>query len=275
MEGATGVPLFPAIADFATSAFNIEALWLQVEALRHPGPSPAISPPPVQPSQASKTVGRANHNRKIVASLVAGAMIAMAVLAGLPSPWPFWLIVGGIATFFALLRALDNSSQIRGFEVAKNDSSARWKEIQRQWQECTDPAPFERKKAELSNVRRSIAEIPTLRLKMLDKLRQNHRAIQLTNFLDQYEIERAQITGIGPGRKQTLQSYGIETAADLNSAAILRVPGFGEKTAANLLGWRATLEQRFRFDPNKAIDPREIAKVEQRYYSNGANLKIV
>ena len=99
---------------------------------------------------------------------------------------------------------------------------------------------------------------------MLDKLRQNHRAIQLTNFLDQYEIERAKITGIGPGRKQTLQSYGIETAADLNSATILRVPGFGEKTAANLLAWRATVEQRFRFDPNKAIDPREIAKVEQQ-----------
>jgi DNA-binding helix-hairpin-helix protein with protein kinase domain len=87
--------------------------------------------------------------------------------------------------------------------------------------------------------------------------------LQLTTFLDQYEIERARVNGIGPGRKQVLQSYGIETAADLNSAAILRVPGFGEKMTENLLEWRTSLERQFRFDPNKAIDPREIAKVER------------
>jgi len=181
----------------------------------------------------------------------------------LPSPWPFWLFVGGIGAFFALLRLLDKSSNVRTFEVAKNDASARWTEIHRQWQERTNPTPFEHKKSSLLAVHRSLEEIPTLRLRKLDQLRQNHRAIQLTNFLDQYEIELAKIPSIGPGRKQTLQSYGIETAADLNSAAILRVPGFGEKTAANLLAWRTSLEKRFRFDPNKAIDPRETAKVEQ------------
>jgi DNA-binding helix-hairpin-helix protein with protein kinase domain len=67
----------------------------------------------------------------------------------------------------------------------------------------------------------------------------------------------------GPGRKQTLQSYGIETAADLNSAAITWVPGFGAKMADKLLAWRGSLEKRFRFDPAKAIDPREIMGVEQ------------
>jgi DNA-binding helix-hairpin-helix protein with protein kinase domain len=94
-------------------------------------------------------------------------------------------------------------------------------------------------------------------------VRQNQRAIQLTAFLNQYEIQRAKISGIGPGRKQTLQSYGIETAADLNSATITRVPGFGSKMADKLLAWRGSLEKRFRFDPAKFIDPREVMRVEQ------------
>jgi DNA-binding helix-hairpin-helix protein with protein kinase domain len=263
MEGATGVPLFPAVADITGSALNLDALWRQVEAVPHPGQAPQIIVPQVQPSQAAKSVGSSNHNRKIIASIVAGVMIAVSVLAGLPSPYPFWLFVGGIAAFFALLRALDQSSSVRSFELAKNTASATWTDIQKQWLERTNPQLFERKKADLLGIRKSLTDIPTLRLKKLDQLRQNQRAIQLATFLDQYEIERARISGIGPGRKQTLQSYGIETADDLNLTAIIRVPGFGEKMAANLLAWRSSLEKRFHFDPNKAISPHEISRVEQ------------
>ena len=263
MEGATGVALFPAFSDVTSVAFNVDALWRQIEALRHPGPAPAINAPATQASKPAKAAARANHIRKVVASVVAGIMIAIAVLAELPSPWPFWVFVGGIGAFFALLRVLDKSSAVRSFEAAKDSASSTWTETYRQWQERAGQQPFERTKTDLLNIRRSLSEIPALRARKLDELRRNQRASQLTTFLDQYEIERAKISGVGPGRKQTLQSYGIETAADLNSAAILRVPGFGEKTAANLMSWRASVERKFRFDPNKAIDPRETAKVEQ------------
>jgi DNA-binding helix-hairpin-helix protein with protein kinase domain len=120
MEGATGVSLFPAFADATAAAFNIDALWQEIESLRHPGPTPAINAPVAQASKAARTAARVNHTRKIVASVVAGVMIAVAVLAELPSPWPFWVFVGGIGAFFALLRVLDKSSAVRGFEVAKD-----------------------------------------------------------------------------------------------------------------------------------------------------------
>jgi hypothetical protein len=82
MEGATGVTLFPIIADIAASAVNIDALWLQVEALPHPGQPPAFSAPAVQTSQAAKSAGSANHDRKVIASVVAGIMIAISAGAG-------------------------------------------------------------------------------------------------------------------------------------------------------------------------------------------------
>lgn len=273
MEGATGILLFPAIGHIASAAINIDVLWQQIEALHHPGPAPLINVPAVQASDAAKSVGRANHSRKIIASIVAGILIAVSVLAGLPSPWPFWFFVGGIGAFFTLLRALDKTSAVRDFELAKNQANYQWTEIQRKWRERADPSSFDRKKSDLLSVRGALGAIPVLRLKKLDQLRQNQRTIQLTTFLDQYEIEQATISGIGPGRKNTLQSYGIETAADLNSAAILRVPGFGEKIAANLLAWRTSLERKFRFDPNKAIDPREIAKVEQEVLNERRRLE--
>jgi DNA-binding helix-hairpin-helix protein with protein kinase domain len=47
----------------------------------------------------------------------------------------------------------------------------------------------------------------------------------MEEFLDRFEIERATIPSIGPGRKQTLSSYGIETAADIKESEIAKVPG--------------------------------------------------
>ena len=53
-------------------------------------------------------------------------------------------------------------------------------------------------------------------------------------------MDRAKIAGIGKSLKMTLISYGIETAADITTKAIIAVPGFGPKLAADLVKWRAT-----------------------------------
>ena len=47
-------------------------------------------------------------------------------------------------------------------------------------------------------------------------------------------MDSAVISGIGPGRKATLQSYGIETAEDINDQAVLAVPGFGDGLTSRL-----------------------------------------
>src|SRR5206468_8447379 len=83
------------------------------------------------------------------------------------------------------------------------------------------------------------------------------------HFLDRFELEDAKIDDIGPGRKRTLASYGIETALDLVPSRISAVPGFGPKRVERLMKWRQSIAAKFRFDPTKPIDPRDVAKVEQ------------
>jgi DNA-binding helix-hairpin-helix protein with protein kinase domain len=80
--------------------------------------------------------------------------------------------------------------------------------------------------------------------------------------LDGFEIDKAKLDGIGDGRKRTLQSYGIETAADLLNNAVESVPGFGPKLCGTLYSWRQSLEARFRFNPAVGIDRRDIDKIE-------------
>lgn len=264
MEGATGVPLFPLMVPAGGAVFDAGALWRQIEQVAHPGPVPEIAEPPVQPSQAAQSLGQARGRRLVTASVVAGLMIAGALFGELPSVLPLVLFISGVAAFFMLLNVLDKSDEVRSFELAQDQASSNWSEMQREWLERAGPGPFDRKKRQLTEARTALSNLPNVRLRMLDELKRNQRAVQLARFLDAFEIDHARIAGIGPGRKQTLESYGIETAADLTPAALVRVPGFGPKTKGKLMKWRGSLERRFVFDPAKAIDPRDIADVEQQ-----------
>jgi DNA-binding helix-hairpin-helix protein with protein kinase domain len=67
----------------------------------------------------------------------------------------------------------------------------------------------------------------------------------------------------GNGRKRTLESYSIETAADLLTNKVETVPGFGPRLCGTLYSWRRALEARFVFNPATGVDPKDIAKIDQ------------
>jgi hypothetical protein len=91
--------------------------------------------------------------------------------------------------------------------------------------------------------------------------------------LDGCRISHAHIRGIGDTRKATLQSYGIETAADISDHHVLAVWGFGPAALSNLKQWRSQQERRFRFDPNKGIDQAAKNVVERQILTEKIDLE--
>ncbi|MBU0973959.1 MAG: topoisomerase DNA-binding C4 zinc finger domain-containing protein [Proteobacteria bacterium] len=79
-------------------------------------------------------------------------------------------------------------------------------------------------------------------------MKSNREPRQRQAYLDRFSIRRANISGIGPAKTATLISFGIETAADVNQNAVLRVPGFGDVMTGKLVGWRRGHESRFKYD---------------------------
>jgi DNA-binding helix-hairpin-helix protein with protein kinase domain len=130
-------------------------------------------------------------------------------------------------------------------------------------QDQTHQNLFRASKAEADGLKRAHDALLQERADRLRKLHENHRQSQLEEYLDRFEIATARIKGIGPAKVTILQSYGIETALDVNQQRVLGISGFGPKTVANLLAWRQTCEQSFRFDPQKGVSPTEVAAVEQ------------
>jgi DNA-binding helix-hairpin-helix protein with protein kinase domain len=79
-------------------------------------------------------------------------------------------------------------------------------------------------------------------------LKSNRESRLRQAYLDGFSVRRANISGIGPSKTATLISFGIETAADVNRSAVLRVPGFGDVMTGKLVDWRRRHELRFKYD---------------------------
>jgi DNA-binding helix-hairpin-helix protein with protein kinase domain len=263
MEGATGVSLFPVIVPGGGgAALNIDAFWREVTGVAHPGPAPQLATPSVTPSAEAVAVGASNRSKGIAVAAAIAAVIGGIWVLPMPDAW-FLLIILAFGAFFGVKRALDKSSDAEEIRRKHDAASSRWSVARHEWDSRSGAQGFDSKRAELDRLRREWANIPNLRLRKLERLKHDQRRIQLEHFLDHFEIENATIPGIGPGRKQTLESYGIETAEDIQVSKLNKVPGFGPVLCGNLLDWRKSLEQKFVFDPRRAIEPRDQARVEQ------------
>ncbi|WP_315769090.1 protein kinase domain-containing protein [Bradyrhizobium sp. SZCCHNR2012] len=263
MEAATRAELFPFVSlGDDLSALDLTTLWRQIEAMQSPGPAPKIQATRPAPSAEAISVANSFRRANVLAFAMALAIGGIGVFGGLSAPAPLLLLAAALITFFGARRWLDKSSDVYKFRNAEAKARDTWLRAQQEWTERAGSAAFDGKKQEVLRLRALLDYLPTLRKSKLDQLRTSVRQAQLSHYLDQFEIDKASIEGIGNGRKRTLQSYGIETAADLLSTAVENVPGFGPKLCGALYAWRQSVEARFKFNPATGVDKRDIDKIE-------------
>lgn len=269
MEAATGVPLFSSVVPAGGGAlFDIVGFQRQVDAVSHPGPAPQVAQKPVTAdSSASKLKGHARR-ANVIAGVVAVVMVMVGIGLG-----HIWLSAIAVILFFVLRTALAKEKEVAELRGLATDAASHWTKAHTIWMERAGPATYERQKGVIASLRQEWDGLPAKRTAKLSELERNRRKAQLDRYLDNFEISDAKIDGIGPGKKQVLESYGIETALDVVWNKLLTVPGFGPKTSRKLLSWRTDLERRFVFDPKKAIDPRDIAQIDQAMLADRKRLQ--
>jgi hypothetical protein len=238
IEAASGVPLFTvALGGSAQSGFTIADFWGKVTSVPNPGPSPAL------PGVEGRTVTLSPEALE-VQQATWGARLASGLFA----------LIGGTTRIITLKK---------GIEKKAVEARSRWQNLQNNWTSYTSAKDFDEQYVQLQNLRGQHDALPQKRLQALHHLEINRHRLQLHTHLDSCRILHARIRGIGDARKATLQSYGIETAADISDQRVLAVPGFGSLALNNLTNWRNQQERRFRFDPNKGVDPMAKNKVER------------
>jgi DNA-binding helix-hairpin-helix protein with protein kinase domain len=143
----------------------------------------------------------------------------------------------------------------------------RWQDVIHQWTSETGDFRFRLRRIELQRLRDDYKMLDAEQKTARQALRNTVRDRQLHRYLDGFIIEDKTIPQIGPGRRDILRSFGIETAADIDETKIDRtkIPGFGPSLTAQILDWRRDLERKFVFDPSKGVDQADVYALDHRF----------
>lgn len=270
LEQKTGVVLFHAAIATGThliSAFNLQRVWQQISGITEPGgakrlPNPitvSVDPDP----QLVEKYQKSNVRKKLSAI---PPVIGFAMFLLIPEAWFVIALVVAIVTS-AIYRS-DGYSQLNQiWEIKRREAQQRWEQVSQRWLREASDELFTQKRFQLEKCKQDYEGLEQLKAEKLKRLKSERHRMQLQSYLQRHRIESATIEGIGSSRKATLESFGIETALDINSNTILKVPGFGPTYTRKLMDWKNKIEKSFVFNPNQEIPQSEIAKVDREIFS--------
>ncbi|WP_316174387.1 hypothetical protein [Bradyrhizobium sp. SZCCHNRI1073] len=245
----SGVDMFP---DFLGDGpipqggpFDVELILAQIRAVSLPQPASLIpkwagtfsSDGAIADAKREAFVGKA-----IGATALVGAGIGLAVLSPLAV---VWLGLG----VFGLYKMFGGGIDAGPFRSAYSVADQRAREAELAFVKRIGLAELYGVREDLEGWIGQYRQLDTDLNRELANLRSTRESRQRDAWLDRYSIRAAKISGIGPAKTATLASFGIETAADVNEAAVRAVPGFGEALTAKMMTWRRAHETRFRYNP--------------------------
>ena len=229
LESRAAIYFFIPNATTATAPnnFNLGQVWARIMAIGSPGPAPQID----------------INSIKVT-----------------PKPIP-----EDLTGLFAFFKFEKQKKERQTRQMALTIVQQKYNTIYNQWLNEAGDVKFLSIQKELTNLRSEYENLDTSYKKEYQKLQVNIQAQQRFRFLNRFFISDHNIPKIGPTRKATLASYGIETAADVSKQKIIRIKGFGQSYTNELLKWQTVLMRGFVFDPKRGIDPADISDLNRRF----------
>jgi DNA-binding helix-hairpin-helix protein with protein kinase domain len=199
-------------------------------------------------------------------------VVMFLVMVAAPGGFLLWLLIGGVIAS-AIMKQKAAPAVVQRFRSSLNTARAQLQTLEGRWRAEASDARFAARLRQLEVARQTWCDLPNERERRFRMLEQQRERSQRRAFLERFQLEKATIPGIGPGRKAMLTSYNVETAADIEETRIRQIPGFGPAMIGKLRQWRAQLEATFHFDPSRGVDPLDIAALDRELADGKAALE--
>lgn len=125
---------------------------------------------------------------------------------------------------------------------------------------------FLAKMADLKKCRDELRRLATSKGIQIQQLREDVRRQQYDDHLKQSLISSAKLNGIGPSRLYALESFGIETAYDVEKCGLDGIPGIGLQLSNLIEAWAQEVSLRFQFNPAKGVPKRVMQALDVKYH---------
>jgi hypothetical protein len=192
----------------------------------------------------------ADRESRLTGALIFSAIAGLSIALFLPLP--FALIILILVGMCACSIARTKPPLLENIRARQRQAEEAARRLQEQYDRESENSRWSAKRDELRNRKETYENLAQIRQFKLQKLEADARETQLDEFLDQFEINDAEIKGMAPPIKAALLSYGVETAADVTEG-VRQIPFVGRSQAERLLEWRRSLERGFVFDPARGV----------------------
>jgi DNA-binding helix-hairpin-helix protein with protein kinase domain len=242
--------------------FRLGEIWKEIESVEKPYTSLIQRDIMLNASQPSDEIAsfaadrESRLTRALIFSAISGLVISLLI------PFPFSLIMLILAGMGACAIARIEAPLLDNIEARQRQAKEAARLLQEQYNREAGSERWGAKRDELLNQKETYENLAKIRQFKLQELEAEAREIQLWEFLDQFEINDAEIKGIVAPIKAALLSHGVETAADVTED-VGQIPSVGRSQAERLLEWRRSLEQKFVFDPTRGV-PHEARVMTER-----------
>ena len=267
IEAKTGLMFFPLVSGKRSSddeGFNIFTVESLIASLSVTQTLPALPNRPtgwVQPSQFAQNVQKRVRNRLITMAVVQFLVTAL-----------FVVLFGGCAVFIPSMIILGiclvsfdnfNKSQKIDLEVRLELAEREWKRLEDEWSKAQSSAALNK---DIGEIKKRINEYQNLHKVNHEKLkliREQTFRRQLDEHLESFKVTESHITGVGESNLAILRSFGIKTAADIETNRLRSIPRTGDLILQKLFDWRKKLERDFKYEPDAEISQNEKNQIER------------
>jgi DNA-binding helix-hairpin-helix protein with protein kinase domain len=242
--------------------FRLDEIWKEIESVETPHTSliqwdKILKTPKLSAEIQVFAADRESRlTRALIFSTIAGLAIALLL------PLPFALIMLILAGMIAGRIARAEPPLLENIQSRQRQAEEAARRLQEQYDRESEDRRWNAKRDELLNQKETYENLAQIRQFKLQELEAEARETQLEEFLDQFEINDAEIKGVVAPIKAALLSYGVETAADVTEN-VSRIPSVGRSQAERLLEWRRSLERGFVFDPARGVPHEARVKTER------------
>jgi DNA-binding helix-hairpin-helix protein with protein kinase domain len=225
----------------------------------------AVTPKQVLTPDISDEIRNALSRRKITRfGAFACAVMGFASLAASPAAFAIFALI-----CIALLNSQPRSIQEEARKIRKSieslDHELKALFVKLKHTDGSESSRDRHLRSEAQQAINAIIDLPRIRDSKVSDLRIRSVNLQKDRYLSSFLISDANISGIGSSRKSILQSFGIDSAKDIEYQRIIRIDGFGPVLASNLMDWRSALLANFSIPPGaseiQASDIESIDKV--------------
>ncbi|MGD0081472.1 MAG: hypothetical protein ABSB80_12595 [Methanoregula sp.] len=266
LEQESGAFLF--LSPDAVSKFDLVAEWKKVTAFPPPGQLPVISPDQSHPAPVPlpPDLERSFFFTKVrmVTGLALAIWCGLVLASSLSTDYGVTAAVA-VAAAFLLLFPGKEAAEKRRRRTAFESARYRWDLIRKKWTSDAGDEAYRAKLQKLQVLRNTYASLEKQYTVARGSFQHTAKERQLAAYLGTCFIDSYNFLRIGANRKAVLRSFGIETAADINRGSLQRITEFGDIHRDELLSWRTQMEERFRFDPSKGLDPADRQNLIHRF----------